>query len=121
MTEERDLRHAPDIPTWLLRDLMLWRGLAILLLVCILGFMSISHMLDIRTERETRLRLAQERAEDNRSRAEHWTRVELAVKANGDAINTVGGDLRACTICHAHPNIDEMLRKMREQRRKQQP
>ncbi len=98
-------RGAP--PAWLLKELIVWRGLAVLLLIVFIGVTLTTYLAD-----------RQQHAADNKERAEHWTRLEGLAGADGRAIERLDETLRACAICHAHPDLDEMLRRLRERRKK---
>lgn len=94
---------------WIARELILYRGLALFLLIINAGTTITTYFIDQnRHDAEAQLRL-EERNADNKDRATHWARLETAVADNGREIGQVDTGLRACLVCHAHPNLDEII------------
>jgi hypothetical protein len=87
-------------PAWLLRELIVWRGLAVLLMIIFTGVSITSYLMD-----------QKQHTIENADRTERLTRIESGVAENGTAIILLDDHLRDCLQCHAHPNIDSMLQR----------
>jgi len=83
------------------RELWMWRGFAILLMLLIMVTTVIQFYTD-----------GQRQAYDNKVRAEAWTKIELGVETNARSLAEVRRQLEHCTQCHTpiDPKAQKMLR-----------
>jgi len=71
------------------RELWMWRGFAVLLLVILIVSTLTTYLSDVR-----------QHALDNAERAAAWTRIEAGLKLNGERIQNVDNRMQQCTRCH---------------------
>lgn len=96
-------------PAWLMRELVVWRGAAIVSLLILSIVLYVNH----RRELDLWAIDSNRHASEEKARAEHWTRQELGLKTNGENIIRLDDALRACLTCHAHEDLDTLIGRAR--------